>query len=159
MFHRKKWRRKKQNICNQMDAVQMDCKGMSNWTQIQIDSESPLIWTVRFDKCPNKCPYTINLDVQNTLFGLGQGPSDILTLFLLHVNHSCQAAVTITIPISITANQQSKRPHSFIRSSQWQPYMARFYSSHPRWAVWKRLFKIRGAVWKKCWVLRVATLH
>ena len=88
----------------------MDCKGMSNWMQIQIDSESLLIWTVRFDKCPNKCPYTINLDVQNTLFGLGQGPSDILTLFLLHVNHSCQAAVTITIQNLYNGQSAVKTP-------------------------------------------------
>ena len=38
----------------QMDAVQMDGSGTSEWAKIQIDSESPLIWTVQLDKRPNK---------------------------------------------------------------------------------------------------------
>ena len=54
----------------QMDAVQMDNSGTFEWTYIQIDGESRLIWTVQLDDRPNKCPYTINLDVQITLFGL-----------------------------------------------------------------------------------------
>ena len=50
--------------------VQMDGSGMSKWTYIQIDGESPLIWTVQLAERPNKRPYTVNLDVQITPFGL-----------------------------------------------------------------------------------------
>ena len=55
----------------QMDAVQIDRSGTSEWTYIQIDGESPLIWTVHLDERPNKRPYTVNLDFQITPFGLG----------------------------------------------------------------------------------------
>ena len=54
-----------------MDAVQMEGTGKSEWTQIQIDGESLLIWTIRLDECQNKCPYTVNLVVQKTPYGLG----------------------------------------------------------------------------------------
>ena len=56
-------------MCFQMDAVQMDGKGTSELTQIQIDGESQFIWTVRLDEGPNKRQYTVNLDVQKNPFG------------------------------------------------------------------------------------------
>ena len=54
----------------QMGAVQLDNSETSEWTYIQIGGESGLICTVQLDERPNKCPYTINLDVQITPFGL-----------------------------------------------------------------------------------------
>ena len=71
-------------------TVQMDGTGTSKWTQIQINGESPLIWTVRLDERPNKRPYTVNLDVQITPFGLGslyervRGIEWGFTLLVLH---------------------------------------------------------------------------
>ena len=40
-------------------------------SQIQIDGESPLIWTVWLNECPNTRPFTVNLDVLKTPFGVG----------------------------------------------------------------------------------------
>ena len=42
-----------------MDEVQMDGSGKSNWTYIEIDSESLLFWTIQLDERPNKHPYTL----------------------------------------------------------------------------------------------------
>ena len=62
-------------------TIQIYVTGPSIWTTqerkfewskytISIDSESPLVWTVQLDERLNKRPYTVNLDVQTTPFGL-----------------------------------------------------------------------------------------
>ena len=61
-------RPKQWHMCVQMDEVQMNSTGTSEWTQIKMYSEIPLIWTTRLDKCPNERPYTVNMDVQKTPF-------------------------------------------------------------------------------------------